>query len=82
MLSQCKLSLLQPKGLFSSKCLLSTRAYNKVLTKENLSSNVLECEYAVRGKIPIRGEEIMAEIKKGSTSYSFEKTTSLNIGNP
>lgn len=52
-----------------------------MLTRETLSDNIINTEYAVRGKIPIRGEEIMNEIKKGE-KYPFERTTSLNIGNP
>ena len=57
------------------------RFYQNVLRKDTLSSNVLECEYAVRGKIPIRGEEIQNLIKSG-TEFPFTSTTSLNIGNP
>jgi alanine transaminase len=54
-----------------------------VLTKENLSDNVLKTEYAVRGKIPLRGEEIQTDINKGNgAKYPFPSTTSLNIGNP
>lgn len=37
---------------------VANRLYNKVLTQENLSENVKKAEYAVRGKIPLRGEEI------------------------
>ena len=58
------------------------RGYTKVLTKDQISDNVKNSEYAVRGKIPLRGEEIQREIKSGSTKYPFSSTTSLNIGNP
>ena len=34
------------------------RAYHKALRAETLSANVKECQYAVRGAIPQRGEEI------------------------
>lgn len=66
------------KSLFQT----SARSYNKVLTRANLSDNILKAEYAVRGKIPLRGEEIQNEINSGITSYPFSRTTSLNIGNP
>ena len=57
------------------------RRYQKVLN--SLSKNVINTEYAVRGQIPIRGEEIMQQIKRGETvTYEFENTTALNIGNP
>ena len=37
----------------------------------------------MRGQIPIRGEEIMKELKKGNqTIYNFDGVTPLNIGNP
>lgn len=45
------------------------RAYQPVLN--SLSKNVIQAEYAVRGQIPIRGEEIMNIIKteSGHTHY-------------
>ena len=60
----------------------SRRAYQPVLN--SLSKNVIQAEYAVRGQIPIRGEEIMKIIKteSGHTHYQFAETTALNIGNP
>lgn len=49
----------------------------------SLSNNVVSADYAVRGQIPIRGEEIMKVIKKdGHQIYQFEHTTALNVGNP
>ena len=36
--------------------------YTKVLQKDTISDNIKNTEYAVRGKIPQRGEEIMKEI--------------------
>eukprot|EP00347_Sterkiella_histriomuscorum_P013729 403363591 len=59
----------------------SQRTYQKNLSYDSLSENVKKAEYAVRGKIPQRGEEIQAAINKGQ-KFPFEKTTSLNIGNP
>jgi len=59
------------------------RNYIKVLQKDTLSDNVKKSEYAVRGKIPMRGEEIQTDINKGNgAKYPFASTTSLNIGNP
>jgi len=39
----------------------SRRSYQPVLN--SLGKNVVQAEYAVRGQIPIRGEEIMKIIK-------------------
>jgi alanine transaminase len=53
------------------------------LTQATIPANVKDAEYAVRGKIPLRGEEIQNDIKKGNGHlYNFKSTTSLNIGNP
>jgi len=58
-----------------------TRAYKRVL--DDLPTRVKEAQYAVRGAIPIRGEEIKNEIRKGhSDQFAFSETTQLNIGNP
>ena len=60
---------------------LPLRQYQKVLN--SLSKNVIQTEYAVRGQIPSRGEEILKQIQKGEhTLYQFQNTTALNIGNP
>lgn len=62
---------------------VAARFYTKVLQRDSLSENVKNAEYAVRGKIPLRGEEIQNDINKGNGSkYNFTTTTSLNIGNP
>ena len=50
---------------------------------DSLSKNVISAEYAVRGQIPIRGEEIEQIIRYGDhTVYQFAETTALNVGNP
>lgn len=49
-----------------------TREYKKVLS--SLPAHVLKAEYAVRGAIPLRGLEIMQQIRDGQT-YPFPKTT-------
>ena len=61
---------------------LSNNKYRKVL--DSLSKNVINAEYAVRGQIPLRGEELTRILKdeQGQTQYEFENTTALNIGNP
>jgi hypothetical protein len=59
--------------------------YLKALREETLAKNVKECQYAVRGAIPMRGEEIANYLKnnKGANNqYKFDKITPCNIGNP
>ena len=54
----------------------------KVLTMKTISPNLLKAEYAVRGKIPQRANELKEEIAKDSSSHSFSSIAQLNIGNP
>ena len=56
--------------------------YKKVLTQSSFSNQVKDSQYAVRGAIPMKGEEIKNRIKNGDLSYPFKKITPLNIGNP
>ena len=46
---------------------LPKRNYQPVLN--SLSKNVISAEYAVRGQIPMRGEEIMKKIEKGGHTH-------------
>lgn len=56
----------------------STATYKKRLSIETLNTSVLNAEYAVRGAIPSRAEEIEKDLSK----YPFDKITYCNIGNP
>ena len=56
--------------------------YIKVLRANAIGTNVKECEYAVRGAIPMKGEEIRKRIAEGDITFPFKKITPLNIGNP
>jgi alanine transaminase len=56
--------------------------YTKVLRANAISNNVKDCQYAVRGAIPMMGEKIKKRIANGDLSYPFTKITPLNIGNP
>ena len=60
---------------------LAARDYNKVLTEASIANAVKDCQYAVRGAIPIRGEAIERAIKAGE-KFAFPRTTPCNIGNP
>ncbi|KAJ2383898.1 alanine transaminase [Coemansia sp. RSA 2611] len=60
----------------------SPLAARKVLTLESMNPNVRTMEYAVRGAIPIRAEELREQLKKQPGSLPFSKITPCNIGNP
>ncbi|PVU95813.1 hypothetical protein BB561_001582 [Smittium simulii] len=54
---------------------------DKVLTLDSINSRVRDMEYAVRGALPIRAEQIEAELKTAH-KYPFSQTVYCNIGNP
>lgn len=54
-----------------------------VLTKRTINPAVIKAEYAVRGAIPLRAEELRVQIEKGEGStLPFNEVVSCNIGNP
>lgn len=53
---------------------------NHVLTMETLNPNVIELQYAVRGPIVIRAQEIENEIKADPKSRPFSSVLKANIG--
>ena len=54
----------------------------KVLTVDNMNPHIREMEYAVRGRLAIRSEELRDELAHGATNLPFSKVVSCNIGNP
>lgn len=59
-----------------------TLSTGKVLNIHNINPRIKNVEYAVRGKLAIRAEEISTEIENGQGKYPFNKIISCNIGNP
>ncbi|KAG5509865.1 hypothetical protein JKF63_07510 [Porcisia hertigi] len=47
-----------------------------------INPRVIDAEYAVRGLIPSRADEIKADLAGGRGSYPFESLVYCNIGNP
>ncbi|GAA5816580.1 hypothetical protein MFLAVUS_010110 [Mucor flavus] len=54
----------------------------KVLNINNVNPLIKNVEYAVRGKLAIRAEEIRTDLETGKGHYGFSKVVSCNIGNP
>ena len=61
---------------------ISTAPNQKVLTMDTINPLIKNVEYAVRGKLAIRSEEIRTDLEKGRGKYAFDKVVSCNIGNP
>ena len=58
-------------AMLSSRDFSYNTHYFKVLREEALSDRVKDCQYAVRGAIPLQGEQIKMRIKGGDTSFPF-----------
>ena len=60
------------------------RPSERVLTLDTINPNVLKAEYAVRGEIAIRAEELREQCtsEDGRKKLGFDKVISCNIGNP
>ncbi|KAJ2520459.1 alanine transaminase [Coemansia sp. RSA 2049] len=56
---------------------------DKVLTLDTMNQNIRTMEYAVRGAIPIRAEELREELKtQPPGTLPFKEIIACNIGNP
>ncbi|KAJ1666534.1 alanine transaminase [Coemansia sp. RSA 1813] len=60
----------------------ATTAGTKVLTLESMNPNIRTMEYAVRGAIPIRADELHEQLETQPGSLPFKQITPCNIGNP
>ncbi|KAJ2389896.1 alanine transaminase [Coemansia sp. RSA 2603] len=54
----------------------------KVLTLDTMNQHIRKMEYAVRGAIPIRADELREQLKTSPGSLPFKQITACNIGNP
>lgn len=52
------------------------------LTVADLNESTLEAKYAVRGKIPIRADELRTKIQEPNHGLPYDRIISANIGNP
>ena len=55
---------------------------SKFLTKDRLNPHLLNAQYAVRGELAIRAEELKTKIAHKDPSLAFDKIINCNIGNP
>jgi hypothetical protein len=54
----------------------------RVVTPATMNRAVQEAQYAVRGAIPLRAEELRDALDEGRTDLPFESIVNCNIGNP
>ncbi|ORZ29988.1 pyridoxal phosphate-dependent transferase [Catenaria anguillulae PL171] len=61
----------------------SNKPKGKVLTLDSLNPSVKQAEYAVRGELAIRAEQLRAQLEAGKGAHlPFNQITNCNIGNP
>lgn len=67
----------------NSSLLENPTSIRKRLTEESMSQNLRNMEYAVRGKVVQKADEINFSLKNGdSSSHPFDHIVYTNIGNP
>jgi alanine transaminase len=52
------------------------------LTVDTINQRVRNAEYAVRGELAVKSEELRARLAKGDKTLPFDQVISANIGNP
>lgn len=52
------------------------------VTLENMNRHVRKAEYAVRGRLAIRAEELRKDLRSGNANLPFSEIINANIGNP
>ena len=60
----------------------STSSAGSRISIDTINTKAINVEYAVRGAVVARAEEIKASLAKDPSSYPFDKTIACNIGNP
>ncbi|CAH1762162.1 13787_t:CDS:10, partial [Entrophospora sp. SA101] len=68
--------------ILKSKMASTDDKQSKILTYETINSHVRKAEYAVRGELAIRADNIKQELSEKSNKYDFSEIVSCNIGNP
>lgn len=63
---------------------LRTSASERVVSKDTINPAVIAAEYAVRGEIALRAEQLREECstEQGKKKLGFNEVISCNIGNP
>ena len=54
----------------------------RTLTPEDLNPAILKVQYAVRGELAIKAEELREKLQGDKHELPFKKVISSNIGNP
>ena len=67
----------------SQSSLFSSTSYNmRPLTADQLNPAILKVQYAVRGELAIKAEDLREKLQTNKHDLPFKKVISSNIGNP
>lgn len=69
-------------GGSGSRAFSTSSTYEHVLHKTRMNQQVLNAEYAVRGKLVLMAEEMQIALKDPNHTLPFSEITFCNIGNP
>ena len=70
---------MKARSLFSR---LNRSTYRRALTYESLPPTIKDFQYAVRGVLLERAEELEKQLRSGPHSLPFDHIVYCNIGNP
>ncbi len=56
--------------------------FSKSFNASHVKTEILEAEYAVRGMIPTRADEMSLQMRDKTAKFPFKTITYCNIGNP
>ncbi|KAK9466608.1 pyridoxal phosphate-dependent transferase [Lipomyces arxii] len=73
--------LQQSNGILTSP-VTSPVARRKAITLESMNQFLRKADYAVRGRLAIRAEELRDRLAKGDITLPFSEIVNSNIGNP
>eukprot|EP00126_Sphaerothecum_destruens_P008254 Sdes_comp20149_c0_seq2m13269 len=63
-------------------CLQNQMRGKKTLTLDSINRQLLQAEYAVRGELAVKAEQLSAKLTESPDSLPFKAITRCNIGNP
>ncbi|KAK9369513.1 pyridoxal phosphate-dependent transferase [Lipomyces kononenkoae] len=61
---------------------VSTASRRKAITIDTMNPYLRRADYAVRGRLAIRADELREQLDNGDTSLPFKEIVNANIGNP
>ncbi|KAK9457199.1 pyridoxal phosphate-dependent transferase [Dipodascopsis uninucleata] len=71
-----------PSKILNRRNGTATTKSRKALTIDTINPKLVKADYAVRGRLAIRAEELRERLQSGDNSLQFKEIINANIGNP